>query len=134
MKANQNTTCPVCGKKFTTRANQLYCSKDCKDHARRKKCRKHEEYGICRICGNMFKRGKQKIYCSPECAAKYVYAYAKKKGTISKPDAAPTVVPGKPHIPLNEAVRMASAAGKTYGEMFAPKVEVEIPSWVRECE
>lgn len=59
------------------------------------------------------------------------YISKKVKEDREEPEDALTIIPGKQHLTLEEAAHMAAEAGKTYGEMFAPEVVVDIPDWAK---
>ena len=122
-----NGTCENCGKKLTGQRKR-FCSDKCQRESfvNRTIAAHPDITKTCVMCGKEFKTGnKKRLYCSKECSRAAINMHARQRGYITKPETGEVVE--KTIIPLGEAARMANEAGKTYGEMFAPKVEVIFP-------
>lgn len=65
--------CPICGKSFLPREEEMYCSSLCKMEANRRTQREQyvpETERECPICGKVFPVWGTKKYCSDECRKK----------------------------------------------------------------
>lgn len=73
--------CPICGKTFTTRFNNKYCSAKCKRSDEPAPTRKNYlihtlgEYlsleNVCIVCGKTFLSKRKARYCSGNCRKRY---------------------------------------------------------------
>lgn len=126
--------CEICGKLFqpTRRANTCCPDPKCRKEAERRRSEAYRKAHapnfppkICPVCGQEFKprMGKQS-YCSPECfkqvkrSVRYCY--------VPKPENDPEIQAQKPKpkpkkkgLTLDQCMKIANAAGLSYGQAQA---------------
>lgn len=129
--------CVYCGKEFMQKSpRQRFCCDPCRiSFCNEKVPHAPKTEATCDFCGKTFLTSTNAVFCSEECRTKGKNARHRrlKQEKVKTDTYAPTLSIAKKQkksenaLSIEKAAKEARSKGMTYGECFAPAVEVKFP-------